>query len=229
VTGVKARNIEVGAHADMDAAFQVLRWSCRLRVGSRHFNRVPNRPPHPNKPDLFELRCSSKSATKRPEALHARPPRLLIRFLLVILMIVKEASDLSLERRCRLQVTDGTGAVEELPLELRGNGIPAHKHGRAQALQNLPFFLGEDRAVFAFLSRLNRLIDMERHPFFVFRQRRVGLLEVAKLTRFVRRTRCVGEECPEFGCFGSVLLCTEHLTRPFSGEREHNRSPLPAS
>jgi hypothetical protein len=27
--------------------------------------------------------------------------------------------------------TDGTSAVEELPLELRGNSIPAHKHGRA--------------------------------------------------------------------------------------------------
>ena len=63
----------------------------------------------------------------------------LLRFLLVILMIVKEASYLSLERRRLLQITDGTGAVEELPLELRGDGIPAHKHGRAQALQNLLF------------------------------------------------------------------------------------------
>jgi hypothetical protein len=44
----------------------------------------------------------------------------LTRFLLVILMIVKEASYLSLERRRLLQVTDGAGAVEELPLELRG-------------------------------------------------------------------------------------------------------------
>jgi hypothetical protein len=64
----------------------------------------------------------------------------LIRFLPVTLMIVKEASYPSLERRCLLQVTDRTGAVEELPLELRGNSIPAHKHGRAQTLQNLLFF-----------------------------------------------------------------------------------------
>jgi hypothetical protein len=35
----------------------------------------------------------------------------------------------------------------------------------------------------------------------------------------------VGEECPEFGCFGSVLLRSEHLTRPFYGRREHNWSP----
>ena len=120
-------------------------------------------------------------------------------------MIVKEASYLSLERRRLLQITDGTGAVEELPLELRGNSIPAHKHGRAQALQNLVFFLSEGSTVVAILSALNRLIEMNRHPFFVFGKRRVGLLEIAEFTRFLRRTRCVGEERAEFGCFGMVL------------------------
>src|SRR3989442_15114267 len=92
---------------------------------------------------------------------------LLLRFLLVILMIVKEASYLSLERRCLLQIPDCSGAVEELPLELRGNGIPAHKHGRAQALQNLLFFLSEGSIT----------VEMNCHPFFVFGKRRVGLLE----------------------------------------------------
>src|SRR6266508_3941950 len=82
----------------------------------------------------------------------------LIRFLPVILMIVKEASYPSLERRCLLQVTDRTGAVEELPLELRGNSIPAHKHGRAQTLQNLLFFLGKGSTVVVILSPLNRLM-----------------------------------------------------------------------
>jgi hypothetical protein len=65
-----------------------------------------------------------------------------------------------------LQITDGTGAVEELALELRGNSIPAHKHGRAQALQNLVFFLSEGSTVVVILSALNRLIEMNRHPFF---------------------------------------------------------------
>src|SRR6266511_1589677 len=67
-------------------------------------------------------------------------------------MIVKEASYLSLEWRRLLQIADGTGAVEELPLELRGNSIPAHKHGRAQALQNLLFFLGKGSMVVVVLS-----------------------------------------------------------------------------
>jgi hypothetical protein len=114
-------------------------------------------------------------------------------------MIVKEASYPSLERRCLLQITDGAGAVEELPLELRGNSIPAHKHGRAQAFQNLLFFLNKGGTVVV-LSRLNRLIDIDSHPFFVFGKPRVALLEIAELPRFVRRTRCVGEERPEFGC-----------------------------
>jgi hypothetical protein len=110
----------------------------------------------------------------------------LTRFLLVILMIVKEASYLSLQRRCLLQIPDCTGAVEELALELRRNSIPAHKHGRAQALQNLLFFLSEGSTVLAILSPLNRLIEMNCHPFLVFGKRRVGLLEIAEFTRFLR-------------------------------------------
>jgi hypothetical protein len=66
-------------------------------------------------------------------------------------MIVKEASYPSLERRRLLQITDGTGAVEEFPLELRGKSIPAHKNGRAQALQNLVFFLNKGSTVVVIL------------------------------------------------------------------------------
>jgi len=60
-------------------------------------------------------------------------------------MIVKEASYRALERHCLLQIADGTRAVEELPLELRGYGIPAHDQGRAQALQDLLVFLCKRR------------------------------------------------------------------------------------
>jgi hypothetical protein len=108
-------------------------------------------------------------------------------------MIVKEAGYLSLERRCLLQIADGTSAVEELPLELRGNGIPAHEHGCAQELQNLLFFPNKGSTVVAILSPLNLLIAIDCHPFFVFGKPRVGVLEIAEFLRFVRRTRCVGE------------------------------------
>jgi len=71
-------------------------------------------------------------------------------------MIVKEAGYPSLERRYLLQITDGAGAVEELPLELRGNSIPAHKYGRAEAFQNLLVSLNKGNTVVV-LSRLKVL------------------------------------------------------------------------
>jgi len=136
-------------------------------------------------------------------------------------MIVKEASYPSLERRCLLQITDGTSAVEELPLELRGNGIPAHEGGFAQELQNLLFFLNKGSTIVVIFSPLNRLIDIDCHPFFVFGKCRVGLLEIAEFLRFIRRTRSVGEQRPEFGCFGSILLRREHLTYRLCVPRDH--------
>jgi hypothetical protein len=132
-------------------------------------------------------------------------------------MIVKEASYLFLQWGSLLQTTEGAGALEEFPLELRGNGIPLLEHGRAQALQDLLFLLGGAGMVVANLAPLNRPVDMERHPFFVFSKRRVGLLELAEFLRFVRRSRCVGQKCPELGRFRSVLLCSEHSARPFPG------------
>jgi|SRR5215471_12673827 len=93
----------------------------------------------------------------------------LIRFLLVILMIVNEASYPSLEWRCLLQITDAAGAVEELPLEFRGNSIPAHKHGRAQALQNLLFLPHKGSTVVVIVSPF-RLIDMDCPSILRFRQ-----------------------------------------------------------
>ena len=98
----------------------------------------------------------------------------------------------------------GFGAVSTLLME----------HGLLDELRLWihPLFVGKGSTVVVILSALNRLIDMDCHPFFVFGKRRVRLLEIAEFPRFVRRTRCVGEERPEFGCFGAVLLRSEHLT-----------------
>jgi hypothetical protein len=116
-------------------------------------------------------------------------------------MIVKKASDLAFQQRCLLQMTDGTRAVEEFPLKLGGDGIPLHDHRCPQAPQNQLLFLDEGGMVVAILPAPNRPIDIDHHPFFVFGKRRVGLLEIAEFTRFVRRTRCVDEERSELGCF----------------------------
>jgi hypothetical protein len=132
--------------------------------------------------------------------------------LLVVLMIVKEAGYLPFQRGRLQQIAEGAGAVEELPLQFGGNSIPAHEHGRAQAPQDLLFFIGEVGTIVANPPPSNRLVDMDRHPFFVFGQRRVGLREIAEFTHFTGRTRHIGEESREFGCFRSVLLGGEHLT-----------------
>src|SRR6266508_5141734 len=39
----------------------------------------------------------------------------------------------------RMIFTDGAGVVDEVPLELRGDSIAMHDHGRPRALQNLRF------------------------------------------------------------------------------------------
>ena len=80
-----------------------------------------------------------------------------------ILMIMQEASYLSLERGALLQIPNRTGAVEDFLLELRGNRIPTQDHGSAHAPQDLLFDLSERGAVVAMLSALNRPIEMNCH------------------------------------------------------------------
>jgi hypothetical protein len=140
-------------------------------------------------------------------------------------MIVKEAGYLPFQRGRLQQIADGAGAVEEFPLQLRGNSIPAHEYGRAQAPQDFLFFLDELGTVVVNLSPVNRLIDMDCHPFFVVGKRRIGLRQIAEFTHFTGRTRDIGEESREFGCFRSILSRSEHLTRPFCSRQEHNRCP----
>jgi hypothetical protein len=84
-----------------------------------------------------------------------------------------------------------------------------------RAPQDLLFSVIKADTVVAILSPLNCLVDIDRHPFLVFGKRRVRLLQITELTRFVRRTRYVREQRRVFGRFHSVLLCGEHLTGPF--------------
>jgi hypothetical protein len=85
----------------------------------------------------------------------------------------------------------GAGALDKVPLELGGNRTPSHQYGRAQALQDLLFFVSEGGEVVAILGPLNRPIDMDRSSILVFSKRRVDLLKIAQFLRFVRRTHLV--------------------------------------
>jgi hypothetical protein len=100
------------------------------------------------------------------------------------------------------------------------------KHGRAQALQNLLFFLGKSSTVVVILSPLNRLIDMDCHPLFVFGKRRVGLLEIAEFPRFVRRTRYVGEQRIQRR---STVRSTSPAAMPMATSRASRTGTLSAS
>jgi len=98
--------------------------------------------------------------------------------------------------------------------------------GRRHAPQNPLFVLVKAGPVVAIRSLRNRLADIDRHPFLVFGERRVRLLQIAEFTRFVRRTRHAREQCGIFGCFRSVLLRGEHLMGPFrDGESTIRLSP----
>src|SRR6476646_2884081 len=76
-----------------------------------------------------------------------------------------------------------------------------------------------ERGFFAIFSPLNSLADIDRHPFFVFGERSVRLLEIAEFTYFVRREQRAREQRLEFGCFRPVLRCREHLIGPFCSMR----------
>src|SRR4029450_3600330 len=105
--------------------------------------------------------------------------------------------------------------TSKLPLRLRGESIPLRDRDSPHPPQNVLFFLGSAGPVVEIFSLPNRLVDIDRHPFFILGERRIRLLQITELARFVRRTPYVRQQGPEFGCFRSVLLCREHLTGPF--------------
>src|SRR2546421_2548804 len=87
------------------------------RADQYRSNVVPQRRPSARAEQVGGFSCFVLRPNARVSLVQRAVVSSLIRFLPVILMIVKEASYPSLERRCLLQITDGTGAVEELPLE----------------------------------------------------------------------------------------------------------------
>jgi hypothetical protein len=105
-----------------------------------------------------------------------------------------------------------------------GDSIRCVIEAVAHAPQNLLFSFIKAGTVVAIFSPPNPLVDIDRHPFLVFGKRRVRLLQITELTRFVRRTRHVRKQRPVFGRFRSVLLCREHLTGPFRDTRERDWS-----
>jgi hypothetical protein len=112
---------------------------------------------------------------------------------------------------CRLRKHREIRPTCELQLEHRGDSRPLHDRRSRHAPQNSLFVLIKAGTVVAIPPPPNRLVDIDRHPFFVFGERRVRLLQIAEFTGLVRRTRHVPEQGCIFRCFRSMLFCREHL------------------
>ena len=110
----------------------------------------------------------------------------------VILMIVKEAGDLSPQRDCLLQIAGGM--AQSKSSRWRGIGTVFQRMSTAAPRRSKSALLPRQEAVrlSGILPAFDRLIDMARHPFLVFGKGRVNLLKMAEFTHLVRRTRCVG-------------------------------------
>ena len=63
--------------------------------------------------------------------------------LLVVLMPVKEASDLPLQLSCLTRLTHGNRVVKKVPLNIRGQIIPVHNYCLAKAPQNMLLLFGQ--------------------------------------------------------------------------------------
>jgi hypothetical protein len=95
----------------------------------------------------------------------------------VIFVLVQEAGHLLLECACLQKLSDRTGIVEKLPLQLRGESVPLHDNRSTEAPENASFFLGQSAgrsfslgqrdSIRRFLA-MNRLVRIAHHPILVF-------------------------------------------------------------
>ena len=81
----------------------------------------------------------------RPSGLepHAMASGALLCFPGIVLVIVKEASDLLFQLRCLTRLAHGSGVVEKLPLHASRQIVPLRDHCGPKALQDMLLILCE--------------------------------------------------------------------------------------
>jgi hypothetical protein len=62
-------------------------------------------------------------------------------------VLVQKSGDLPTERHCLPQLSDGSGGIEDLPLQRRRQAVSLHDDRRPKTAQNLLFFGSKDLAV----------------------------------------------------------------------------------
>jgi hypothetical protein len=151
-------------------------------------------------------------------------------------VIVKKASDPCLQLGLLLQIANttaeieiikGNGLIEEFASQPLRQGTPQRRDSRSEAPQNILVFLAGGHKVIVIVSwccdvmlrRCEGSVGIARQPVFIVGQGCVGLFEIAKFSDLARRSRNI-QESPVLGGSGAVLVCCEHLKRPFMAARE---------
>ena len=133
----------------------------------------------------------------------------------IIPMVAKEATDMSLEVGCRLQLPDGIGVVGQVPLDLHRESFPPHDHCNAETSQRSLVFA---RSVVDVVRRWQRVVDMTCQPLFVRGQGRKIPLQAVQFPGCAGRRRGLGET-RILGCAHSILSCPGHAIRLSLPER----------
>src|SRR6185437_898757 len=128
-----------------------------------------------------------------------------------ILVLVQKSGDLPAERRCLPQLSDGSGGIEDLPLQRRRQGVPLHDNRRPKTAQNLLFFGSNDLAAgpIQFVN-VHGIVISICEAALVIRQRDEAVLQVLISSAFVSISRTL-DGFAVLGCFHAILLEFEHV------------------
>ena len=142
-----------------------------------------------------------------------------LRLRIVVFVLVQKPGDLSSQLGRGQQLAHRSGGVKELPLEFRGDGVPLHDNGSAEASKNTLLFRGEgDVAGWLFIRRfigpssdpwsiLSKL--SASHSSLSASELKLSLesLIFANLAWIARSFA----EFAVFSCLRAILFCGEHL------------------
>src|SRR6185437_12809112 len=127
-----------------------------------------------------------------------------------ILVLVQKSGDLPAER-CRLpQLSDGSGGIEDLPLQRRRQAIPLHDDRCAKTAQNLLFLGSKDvTAGPARFVNVHGIVISNREVALVVRQRDEAILQALIFSAFVSVSRTL-DAFAVLGCLRAILPGFEH-------------------
>jgi hypothetical protein len=125
-------------------------------------------------------------------------------------VLVQKSRDLPAER-CRLpQLSDGSGGIEDLPLQRRRQAIPLHNDRCAKTAQNLLFLGSKDVTAGAVrFVNVHGIVISLREAALVIRRRDEAVLQGLIFAAFVSVSRTL-DAFAVLGCLRAILPGFEH-------------------